>query len=52
MLLSLLSLDRHGTLAVIEFDGGFRQDAGDGALKYWLRRKDLLAQAAQSSDFS
>lgn len=41
-----------GTLAVIEFDRGFRQDAGDGALKYWLRRKDLLAQAAQSSDFS
>lgn len=41
-----------GTLAVIEFAGGFGLDAGDGALQYWLRRKDLQVPAVQSSEFS
>ncbi|MBT8062300.1 MAG: histidine phosphatase family protein [Xanthomonadales bacterium] len=30
-----------GTLAVIEFPGGFRSDAGHGTLRHWIRRKDL-----------
>lgn len=30
-----------GSLAVIEFQGGWAQGAGDGRLKHWVRRKDL-----------
>lgn len=30
-----------GTLAVIEFPAGYKEDAGHGLLRHWLRRKDL-----------
>lgn len=30
-----------GTLAIIEFTGGFARDSGHGILNHWIRRKDL-----------
>lgn len=30
-----------GTLAVIEFQGGYEVDAGDGELRHWVTRKDF-----------
>jgi phosphohistidine phosphatase len=33
-----------GTLAVIDFPGGYKKDAGAGLLIHWLTRKNLSAQ--------
>jgi len=30
-----------GTLAVIEFEGGYEDDAGNGQLRHWITRKDF-----------
>jgi phosphohistidine phosphatase SixA len=31
-----------GTLAVIDFDGAYAEQSGNGVLRHWLRRKNLL----------
>ncbi|NIP16808.1 MAG: histidine phosphatase family protein [Xanthomonadales bacterium] len=30
-----------GTLVVVEFERGWERDAGQGRLRYWIRRRDL-----------
>ena len=36
-----IQLMKPGTLAVIEFSGGFKRDAGDGKLLHLIRRQDF-----------